>query len=321
MWFTSPSHNRQSSISGERRRAHGSPRRRTGFRPKTKALDERCLLSTLTVTNANDSGVGSLRAEIAAANAKKSDTIVFAPSLDGQTITLTSGELYINKSLTISGPGAAHLTISGGNTTRVFEVAAENQVALSGLTISNGNGAAWGGGILNYGKLTVTSSTLSSNSSHDGGGAIFNDGSTTISNCTLSGNTASEAGGGGAIFNNGSMTISNSTLSGNTAAPYFDGTFVSGGDGGAIYDDGSLSLSNSTLSDNSAPYGRGSAIYMARQFSNVTVSGCTLTDSANGSGTLIWVDGGTLTVKNSYFHNGGADIYGPYTDGGGNTFA
>jgi parallel beta-helix repeat protein len=319
MWFTSPSHNRPSSISGERRRAHGSPRRRTGFRPQTEALDERCLLSTLTVTNANDSGAGSLRAEIAAA--KGGDTIVFAPSLDGQTITLTSGELYINKSLTISGPGAAQLTVSGGKTTRIFEVAAKNQLALSGLTISNGNGnaAGVGGGILNHGKLTVTSSTLSSNSSRDGG-AIFNDGdgSTTISNCTLSGNTATYAGYGGAIYNAGSMTISNSTLSGNTVAPHFDGTYV-GGYGGAIYfDGGSLSLSNSTLSNNTAPYGRGADIYMFRPTSNVTVSGCTLTDDVSGD-FHIWVDGGTLTVKNSYFH--GLSIYGPYIDGGGNTFA
>ena len=53
----------------------------------------RDLLSTLTVTNILDSGAGSLRAEIAAARA--GDTIVFAPILDGQTITLTSGELDV----------------------------------------------------------------------------------------------------------------------------------------------------------------------------------------------------------------------------------
>jgi hypothetical protein len=47
-----------------------------------------------------------------------------------------------------------------------------------------------------------------------------------------------------------------------------------------------------------------------------------LTDSASGYYEFIFVDGGTLTVKNSDFHNpDGAYIYGPYTDGGGNTFA
>src|SRR5437762_10863248 len=90
------------------------------FRPQLETLEARDVPSTLTVLNNLDSGAGSLRAEIAAANSK--DTIVFAPSLDGQTIALTSGELAITKSLTIQGPGAGLLAISGGNTWRVFEV-------------------------------------------------------------------------------------------------------------------------------------------------------------------------------------------------------
>ena len=52
------------------------------------------------------------------------------------------------------------------------------------------------------------------------------------------------------------------------------------------------------------------------------VDSSNLTDAASGYGYLIWVDGGGLTVKNSSFHNpDGVYIYGPYTDGGGNTFA
>jgi hypothetical protein len=62
---------------------------------------------------------------------------------------------------------------------------------------------------------------------------------------------------------------------------------------------------------------------MFRPYSEVTVSGCTLTDNASGS-QIIWVDGGTLTVKNSSFHGNNPSaisyIYGPYIDGGGNTF-
>jgi hypothetical protein len=101
------------------------------------------------------------------------------------------------------------------------------------------------------------------------------------------------------------------------------GDFGEYGYGGAIYNyQGSLTVSNSTLSDNSAPYGYGSAIYMSPRSVNVTVTGCTLTDSAGGYGYFIWVHGGSLTVKNSYFHNpDGLYINGPYTDGGGNTFA
>ena len=98
----------------------------------------------MTVTNNLDSGRGSLRYEIA--HVHNNDTIAFAPSLDGQTITLTTGQLAINKNLTIQGPGAGQLTISGGgaNGSRVFDVAGGTNVTLSGLTISNGSGIAAG---------------------------------------------------------------------------------------------------------------------------------------------------------------------------------
>ena len=85
---------------------------------RLEALENRCVPSTLTVLNINDSGAGSLRADIAAAHS--GDTIAFAPSLVGQTITLTSGELLVNKNLTITGPGAGKLTVSGGGSSRVL---------------------------------------------------------------------------------------------------------------------------------------------------------------------------------------------------------
>src|SRR6478672_3264449 len=64
--------------------------------------------ATITVTNTNDSGPGSLRQ--AFADAQDGDTIQFDPALNGQTINLTSGELLINKNININGPGSALLT-------------------------------------------------------------------------------------------------------------------------------------------------------------------------------------------------------------------
>src|SRR5687767_3993814 len=91
--------------------------------------------ATLTVTNTNDSGAGSLRQAIAAA-AQMNDVIVFASGVTG-TVTLTSGELFFTKSLAINGPGATNLTISGNNTSRVFSVIS-GVITISGLRIANG---------------------------------------------------------------------------------------------------------------------------------------------------------------------------------------
>src|SRR5258707_12513117 len=99
MWFSSWLRNRNRSDAVERSRAHGSPRQRAIYRPRMEALENRWLPSTLTVLNNLDSGPGSLRADIAAANS--GDQIVFANSV--HAITLTSGELAVNKSLDIEG--------------------------------------------------------------------------------------------------------------------------------------------------------------------------------------------------------------------------
>src|SRR5436189_4376466 len=81
-----------------------APQRRS-FVPALESLEDRTVLSTLTVLNALDSGAGSLR--YAVGHSRDGDTIVFDSGLNGQTITLTSGALVVKNSLDIEGPGAS----------------------------------------------------------------------------------------------------------------------------------------------------------------------------------------------------------------------
>jgi hypothetical protein len=224
--------------------------------------------ATITVTNTSDNDPGSLRQTLAAAN--DGDTINFNSSLNGQTITLTSGELLVNKSVAISGPGANTLAVDANHASRVFYIASGKTVTISGLSITNGTASPsvplyyYGGGIYNdHATLTVSNCTVSGNStptdSFGNGGGIFNDGSfgsapLTVSNCTISGNSAVPGTGGGITNYAGTLTITNSTLSGNSAQ-----------DGGGINNYGNpeftnVTVNNSTLSGNSAAPGYGGGI-------------------------------------------------------------
>ena len=218
--------------------------RRHRFRPRLEGLEDRTVLSTLTVTNTLDSGAGSLRDAIKAA--QSGDTIVFAPGLTGQTITLTSGELAISKSLDIEGPGAGLLAISGNDASRVFNVS-QNEAGHRHhrrpdhrARPGSGNG---GGGILNIGStLTLANDVLSNNEAlgrvhqrdpYGAGGAISNrnGGTLTVTRLHLHRQPGHRQrrrrpADGGAIFNAGSTaTVTGSTFTGNQAI---------GGNGGVV---------------------------------------------------------------------------------------
>jgi hypothetical protein len=238
----------------------------------------------LTVTSAADSGPGSLRSEIALA--QSGDTITFDPGLAGQTITLTSGELAITKSLDIEGPGADQLTISGDNASRVFDINSGATVTIAGMTITDGlaNGsspvlASTGGAILNFGSLTLSDDVLTNNraigdpgtsptgrpgGALGGGVANLGKGDLTISGSAFTGNRALGADGssgtsagnaqGGAITNFATASVTDSQFTFNVARAGSDesGSLDATGTGGGIHNLGSLTITGSTFSQNRA---------------------------------------------------------------------
>ncbi len=240
--------------------------------------------TTLTVTSSADDGSsGTLRTLLAAA--APGDTINFAPSLNGQTITLDCtdsgfGTIVLAQNVTIVGPGANNLAISGNSACTVFQVNQGVTATISGVTIENGYAVnGYGGGILNDGTLTVSNSAFAGNStSMDGsGGGIYNQNTLTVSNSTFSSNRASFEGGG--IYNQNALTVSNSTFSGNYAYQ-----------GGGLYNLTTLTVSNSTFSGNSASVEGGAGIAGT---SSTTLKGVLLAGQASGGNCFLY--GGTPT--------------------------
>jgi hypothetical protein len=177
------------------------------FIPRLELLEDRVVPNAYKVLNLNDSGTGSLRAAVAAANANPgSDVIVFAAGLHG-TIALTTGELLISDSVRINGPGANQILVSGNSAGRVFELEAALSVTITGLTITQGLVADGGGGIRNDGSdLNLVADDLTLNVATEGtdyaaaGGALLNLGCTlTVANCQFTGNQALGAAGGDAF--------------------------------------------------------------------------------------------------------------------------
>jgi hypothetical protein len=160
--------------------------------------------ATLTVNNLNDSGVGSLRDTINIASSN--DVVEFLLGSNPSTITLTSGALPIAKNLTINGPGANLITISGNNQFPVFDISAAD-VTLSGVAIAgNING-------YNSSNLTLINSTITGDSLViDGGLTIIDHSNVTIPNDTTSaGNLSISTGTAGNLsVRGGSTTIVNS---------------------------------------------------------------------------------------------------------------
>jgi hypothetical protein len=240
----------------------------------------------IVVTNTNDSGPGSLRDALAAAN--DSDTID-ATGVSG-TILLISGELQITHNVTINGPGAGNLAVNGNATFRVFENFASN-VTISGFTITDGSAGDenGGGGILNHGGLTLSDNSIVNNHAftrrNDGiGGGISNSSGAalTVTGCTINDNVT-DCEGGGIYSSNAQLTLMDSTISGNSAQSF--GPPCVGFGGGIFSSGGKATVTDSTVNGNTAFAGGGGI-------------------RNDGGGTLTIIDS-TISENTAYFVFGG----------------
>ena len=236
----------------------------------------------VTVTNLGNDGPGTLR-DILSAVMAPDTRIRFSPELNGQTITLTSGELSIPASTNVEIDATTLLngiTLSGNNTSRV--IVSSGKLGLTRVNVVDGS-AEVGGGIVSGGALLVVDSSISSNVASDAGGGVFlQAGEASFLRSTVSGNSAHQ---GGAIWQQGSVTsrLENCSIFGNSE--------TSSSVGSIALLDGMMTLKHCTVTGNSG----NSGLYIA-PLTNVTVNHCIIAGNSNveNSHPDILLNGGTL---------------------------
>jgi len=236
-------------------------------------------------------------------------TVTFAPGVTG-TIALTQALTYNSGggSVTIQGPGITNLTVSGNNVNRVFNISA-GALVINDLTISGGNpGSSNGGGIFNFGTLTLNSVVVSNNQVT--GGTQY---------------------GGAGIYSLGTLDVNDSAIFANTGAYFGGGVYIGGG---------TASMTKCTIVNNTATFNGGLTIVV----STGTVTNCTISNNSGSQGAVagyvagtslsflnstialnqsegFWDLGGTYTFQNTIVgNNNGPDIRGTITSLGNNLF-
>ena len=269
------------------------------------------------VTSLADNGFGSLREALA--EACDGDEIIFAQNVTG-TISLTTGELLITKSLIIFGPGANVLAVSGSHLSRVFRIVGDAPggdrfVQISGLTIRDGQTLSTdrggGGGIVVLGSLglfncVVTSNVTTNPLAPNGGGIeIGSAGLIFITSSSIVNNSAIGLGGGihysGAFPRpnvTGQLSVEGSTIAGNSAG--------AAGSGGGIevdqvQDPQNVSIINSTIVGNSA--NRGGNIRIGDNISVVN-----LQQTIVAGGTLLGSSPSGADIDGARFTSGGFNL-------------
>jgi predicted outer membrane repeat protein len=249
--------------------------------------------ATITVTSLADSGAGTLRA--AAAAAHSGDTIV----LPSGTISLTSGMVELNASVTIEGQGARSTAIDANGDSGILYTG--YPLVVSGVTFEDGRVNDPGGAIYSTSTLTLTDDAFIDNTAQEGG-AVSVEGSgavdepLTIDRVLFEGNSATDDGGALETYSTGTVRISDSTFADNSAAD----------DGGGFVVENStpvttVALLNDTMVGNSAPAGEG-ALWRTSSSQTTTYQNSVFVGNGNAGTGNICDEGGGAT-NHSLGHN------------------
>ncbi|MCK4982407.1 MAG: hypothetical protein KAS17_05760, partial [Victivallaceae bacterium] len=234
----------------------------------------------LVVTNTNNAGSGSLRWAVAAANIlDEVNLITFSKDVfyTQETITLTSGEMAITDHVVIQGLGATLTTVSGTDSSRIFNINSGISVSVSGLTLTGGYSAGDGGAIYLEGSLQLENVEIKDSSSAGLGEAIYiaDTGALYTMRTTVSSAEATDAG----IYSLGTISMFNSTV-------------VNLGDNEAIYlgDTGTGLLFNVTVSTANAGTAIDNDVDASLTLNNTLVYG-SVSGTYEGSNNLETTDG------------------------------
>lgn len=136
-------------------------------------------LTDMVVKNLLDAGPGSLREAVQ--QVCPEDTITFETGVDPELITLTTGQIDVDKSVVILGNTSSTTTINGNASSRVFSILdPTTKVGLKNLVLEDASAPVDGGAILNYGGLTLIDCLFQNNQQGPDDRAITNYGSITI---------------------------------------------------------------------------------------------------------------------------------------------
>jgi hypothetical protein len=258
--------------------------------------------ASIPVTNCDDSGPGSYRDAVT--NAVSGDTIDLTAT-PCSVITLTTGDVITGANdLTLQGPGALFLTISGGYIYRPLEHIGFGILNVNDLSISDGHkyladgatgnpngGCIYSAGVANlsYSLVKYCSAASADTTRGTHGGGVFGQNGVVLVGTTILGNTATASANvsyGGGVYTPGYLDVINSIITNNYT--YSTTSFAEGGGAmvGCFYHGGGpATIKYSSIESNQAIHdGEGGGLYLTGDvdIQNTTISGNIATYAAGG---------------------------------------